>query len=121
MYFEITHKAMNPDNTHLSSYTLEKTKSFTLDDIDQVYFGQLNCCACGCGGDYYDIKGSYDSKERSLRMIKRAIRKLSMSGDVSSLDDYIFELKTETYDSGYWGDSVKENGIRIYLKENKKK
>ena len=31
------------------------------------------------------------------------------------------QLKTETYDSGYWGDSVKENGIRIYLKENKKK
>jgi hypothetical protein len=68
--------------------------------VEQVYFGQLNCCACGCGGDYFEDE----------EHIIEALEALSIGRNIESIDNYIFDVK-----QGRKG--TKTLGIRVYLKK----
>lgn len=68
--------------------------------VDQVYFGQLNCCACGCGGEYFTDQ----------EHIVRALGWLEAGKKIESVDNYIFDCTMERKGS-------KVFGIRVYLKK----
>jgi hypothetical protein len=73
----------------------------TPSQVDQVYFGQLNCCACGCAGDYFDDEAH----------IIKALEALENGRNIESIDDYIFDVACNKKGS-------KTFGIRVYLKKN---
>jgi len=96
--------------------TEKKTQEFEfgIEDIDQIYHGQGNCCRCGCGGDYYTPR---EDKEKVEELLKR-FERLAWKG-VDNLDNYIFEVEVDSYtkrdEDGYEDDY--EEVICIYLKE----
>lgn len=73
---------------------LSNEKRITFDMVDTLYEGRGDCCRCGCGGNYY-----YPNKNK--RKIMNALEKMQ-SGyyEVTSIDDYIFEIELESFDSG---------------------
>lgn len=68
--------------------------------VDQVYYGQLNCCACGCAGHYFNDQ----------EHIVQALEALSRGRNVESVDNYIFDVRQSRRGS-------KTFGIRVYLKK----
>ena len=95
--------------------------------IEQVYDGQLNCCACGCQGVYLNTSHSTDIMNvgrkpdvlmyPSDKEIKNILDIMSKSDEVGFQQDdkgWILELQTETTEN-YDGDKI-ELGYRIYFK-----
>lgn len=73
----------------------------TPSQVDQVYFGQLNCCACGCAGDYFDDE----------EHIIKALDTLESNSKIESIDNYIFDAVTSRKGGN-------DFGVRVYLKKN---
>lgn len=44
---------------------------FDTKDIKQVYKGRLDCCRCGCGGDYYKLGENDTEIDIALNLLKQ--------------------------------------------------
>lgn len=107
---------------------MDTKKDFSIqwECIEQVYEGQLNCCACGCQGDYLYTKHYTDILNvgrtsafmcPSDEEIKSILDLISTSNEVGfqqGTDGWILELHTETKDN--WDGDEIEIGYRIYFK-----
>jgi len=94
--------------------------------ISSVYEGQLNCCACGCQGDYLYTKHCTDIlnvgrtsaiMHPSDERIKHILDEMSRSPEVGFIQDsggWILEVHTETKDN--WEGDEMEIGYRVYFK-----
>jgi hypothetical protein len=73
---------------------IDNTKRIDISMVDSLYEGRGDCCRCGCGGNYY-------YPDKNIRKIKNALKRMA-SGlyNVISIDDYIFEIELETFESG---------------------
>lgn len=99
--FQITH----------TPYNANKKSAITFDMVDSLYVGQLNCCACGCGGEYYEASDPAN-QERIVRALNEFAK---TSTPIESIEEYIFELVRSTkHDSN---DELVEKGYRLYLKD----
>lgn len=54
---------------------------FDAKDIKQVYYGQLNCCRCGCSGEYYEPGVT----PKADKFIDEALNKLKYYSDKSEV------------------------------------
>ena len=96
--------------THIP-YDANKKSAITFDMVDSLYIGQLNCCACGCGGDYYEA-----SDPANEQRIVRALNEFATANTrIESIDEYIFDLIRSTKHKSN-GELV-EKGYRLYLKD----
>lgn len=68
--------------------------------IDQIYYGNLEGCACGCGGDYYSAKTDYNED-----IYNRGVSLLGKHKDQEILDLFNPEVENEL------------NSLRTYLKD----
>ena len=82
-----------------------KRIEFDVNKVKQVYYGRLDNCRCGCGGDYY--KAGEDDAEITKAL--EILNKYSNSPNEQVMYDYFtykdptqdelyFEIKTETRD-----------------------
>lgn len=104
------------------------TKDFEIgwETIEQVYEGQLNCCACGCGGDYFYTQHYCDHRRQmdgnpflksSDEKITILLRKVEKSNNVgwmycNTTNRYILEAKLKEYTESK---QIIEQGIRVYF------
>lgn len=96
--------------THIP-YDANKKSAITFDMVDSLYIGQLNCCACGCGGDYYEA-----SDPANEQRIVRALNEFATTNTpIESINEYIFNLIRSTKHKSN-GELV-EKGYRLYLKD----
>lgn len=89
---------------------------FEADDVNQVYKGQLNCCRCGCSGDYWKPDDAEFSKHLQLAIgHMKVANKGEVKGEVWDKERY---LEIQTHDS-YNGTAMEfeEFGYAIYLKK----
>ena len=109
----------------------EGTRDFTIpwENIEQAYEGRINCCACGCSGDYYytqhycDYRLEFDGNDllvSSDKKIARLLTEMQESEGVGWYRDdigggYILEIETKSYGPTY--NKIKE-GIRVYFKNS---
>jgi hypothetical protein len=84
----------NIEHTPLELFIKDNTKKIDIDMVEQLYEGRGDCCRCGCGGNYY-------YPDKNLRKIKNALERMA-SGfyKVTSIDNHIFEIELETFESG---------------------
>lgn len=73
--------------------------------IEKVYDGQLDCCACGCGGEYYDL--------RNIEKIKNAMLEVKNASehDLSYIEwdtHYCIDYKKHSNSNGVFG-------LRLYI------
>ena len=83
---------------------LGKRHSIDPDDIDMIYNGALDCCACGCEGTYTEPSDLVEF-ERLLKVFESSTKDYDATyydGDLNN----IFEIETK---EGF--------GIRLYLKK----
>ena len=89
---------------------------FDVDDVNQVYKGQLNCCRCGCAGDYWK-PGDAEFLEQFQLALKHfeAANAREVKGEVWDKERY---LEVQTHES-YNGTAMEfeEYGYAIYLKK----
>ena len=107
------------------------TKDFEIgwETIEQVYEGQLNCCSCGCGGDYFYTQHYCDHRRQSyfdLAFLKSSDEKIKTllsiveeSNNVgwmycNTTNRYILEAKLKEY-TEYGTNQIIEQGIRVYF------
>lgn len=91
--------------------------------IKQVYYGTLNCCRCGCGGEYYEP--GHEMVQKGLDVLKQ--RANGWHGDYIKYDEFndelYFEVQTGTdtlddpdYDGLTYADNEeREIGWAFYL------
>lgn len=117
---------------HNAKILTETEKDFTirLKNIDQVYEGQLNCCACGCEGEYLSTKHRADifnigrteyfipANDERIQGILKTMMDSDEVGFQQSSDGYILELHTHTTDyvDHDSGKDEQEMGYRVYLR-----
>jgi hypothetical protein len=102
---------MNYITLKSTTYVLQEKKiPITLDMVDQLYEGKGNNCRCGCGGKYFQ-------PDEHPAKIQRIINKMcSGKYNVTSIDDYIFEIILSTYEER---DGREQTRVRtLYLKRN---
>lgn len=92
-------------------YDAEKKSYITFDMVDSLYVGQLNCCSCGCGGEYYEASDPANQK----RIVRALNEFANTSTPIESIDEYIFDLIRSTKHKSN-GELV-EKGYRLYLKD----
>ena len=94
---------------------------FDAKDIKQVYYGQLNCCRCGCSGEYY-------TPDENEEFIDKALSKLKYYSDQSevvyerftykdpSKNELYFEFETH---SRFNGSEMEQElmGYAFYIKD----
>jgi len=83
-----------------------------LDQIDKTYRGRTGC-ACGCGGEYYDLNGQNIDAEQVSKEIKKHIKHINKNSERAEMyilmdNQVCIELENPS------GTSV----TRIYLKGN---
>ena len=93
-------------------------------DVKQVYYGQLNCCRCGCSGAYYE-PGVTPTADRFIEKAFKLLKDHSGYGDVK-YDRFTFKdpksnelyIEFETHSS--WNGSAMEEesmGYAFYIKD----
>lgn len=99
-------------------YNHYRNTTVTIDMVDKVYYGRLDCCACGCQGDYYENTRP-ENGGQALRLHMHEQDKVDSafgllaegrSYDIESIDDYIFDIPTKRTKKGVFG-------VRVYLYE----
>lgn len=86
---------------------------FTLEDIDQIYLGEGDCCRCGCAGTYATSDNPSLIKRRMSRFMKiYSDGYIGKEVKVKSIDNYIFEIEVSRHE-GTKGSQV----LTIYLKK----
>ena len=85
-------------------------KEFEIDveKVTKVYKGELDCCRCGCGGDYFEPLTSNGNESRAF---KNALEILKTSDKIRYHeydDENIFEIVTN---------EDRDLGITIYVKK----
>lgn len=81
----------------VTPFDYRKIRKFDKEKIDQVYYGQLNCCRCGCGGEYYTKDDDF------INLGIKQLQKHMTSGDIK-FDDHgdrwYFEIHTHSKELG---------------------
>ena len=97
--------------------TAKKT-TFVLEDIESIYNGKGDCCRCGCGGEYIYPTNPENNEYRTAepkrieRMVKWFLKMANAGHEVTSIENYIFEINMST--SG-----ETDRVYTIYLNEKK--
>ena len=105
----------------------EGTQDFTIpwENIEKVYEGQLNCCACGCGGDYLftqhycDYRLESDGNDLLVSSDEKIVRLLTVMqeskrvGWMQGSSGYILEVELRSRRTDY---GTIDEGIRVYFK-----
>ena len=93
-------------------------------NIKQVYYGQLNCCRCGCGGEYYEPGVT----PKADQFIEKALKELQYRSDYGDVkydrftykdpgsNELYFEFETH---SRYNGSAMEDEsmGYAFYIKD----
>lgn len=111
---------------------IEASKTFSLDekDIEQTYTGQLNCCACGCAGNYYKMDKNPKAVRRAINLLKKTNMITTSNGEPMGLkfqewnekDGHCVCIEIETShnrDTAYNRSAEIVRGTRIYFKIKK--
>ena len=95
-------------NTHIME--------FDIDDVKQVYYGQLNSCRCGCNGDYWTPEDAefLEELQHALNVFKNANAR-KIRGEEWKDERYL-EIEIDRYFCEEAIDEV-EKGYAIYLKK----
>ena len=102
MNYEIKHQPIQPN---------PKSSVISIDQVDQLYIGLGNNCRCGCGGKY--IK---PDSEENIKIIEKVLAKMARGKvEVSSQDDYIFEIVVKKWNNARRGEQNKVECL--YLKK----
>ena len=119
------------ENFRVTAKPMEMTQTFEInfDKITSVYRGKLDCCRCGCGGNYLytSVEAEKLNADRDKHFIKSSDRaimneiKKFVSGDYEvqfTCDGYDNELILEihTHDSEL-AEEDERMGVTIYMKK----
>jgi hypothetical protein len=88
-------------------------------DLIKVYYGSLDQCRCGCGGDYY-YPDSLPPHGLEQANIKDALRRLEMSAMPASYEIFTNEVYFELYIGDEYNEEAEEDkriGYGFYFKK----
>lgn len=90
----------------MSKLEVKRVEKVTLEDIERTYRGKTGC-ACGCGGEYYDIDNSEHLAEitKHLKYVNSKIAEAGFFGNGVELNNPAYTKVTRLY--------FKE-GVRFY-------
>ena len=110
--------------------TLPRQIVFDPKDIIKMYHGQLNCCRCGCAGDYAE-PGVTPTADRVIQNALNSLQQYAGYGEVeyeyfeyadSSKNELYLEFCTEvreSKDDGYYVNDEERIGYAFYIKNPK--